>query len=161
MAIAPVDSTLRWDRLTDPLGDVELKTNSVDNVFQPKEEVRFIVRNRARQPFFGEVIGVGAGITEFCKPTLVSPGEKVMARVTTDEEPGKEEILLYATASEFGSYSLAGGGRKQLSRDPVKHIKSRIVHPFYKLERVNGSAELRADPGHVIRQRIVIETVKK
>jgi mono/diheme cytochrome c family protein len=160
--IAPVDSTLDWDRLNAPLGDVELKTNHANNQFLPRQDVHYIANNRTGEPFFVEVIGFGEGITRFCKPTLVSPGEKTMADVPNDEKAGKEEILLYASASEFGTYALAGGAGRRLLRDPAKHIKSRIVHPFYLLERgTNGRAELRADPGHMIRQRIVVETVKE
>jgi hypothetical protein len=158
--IAAIDATVTGNAPADGQADVELKTNHIDNVFAPREEVRFIVDNRLPHPVFVEVVAVGEGITRIGR-MQVKPGSQVVESLTTDDVPAREDILLYAGSNEFPSYQLVGGGRKDLTRDLAKNIRSRIVHPFYKLERGPRGIELKADPGHMYRQRIVVETRRK
>jgi hypothetical protein len=158
-AIEAVDATVRTEAAGEPTPEVELRTNHVDNVFEPKQDVVLTVHNRSKKLMYVELIGVGGRIESVQKPTPVDAGETRTVPVgQTSSKPGKDTILLFAAEKEFPPYALAGGGEDKLRLDREKGITSRIVHPLFALSRTNQGVRLRADPGPMVRRTIVVET---
>ncbi len=157
MAVVPLDGHSRRDYPAGPAPfKVELTTNKKTNVFQPGDTLFVFVANQSPHTLDIELIGsgtrggkkilasgvrVGPGQT-FQHPPQGKPGIPISPRL------GKEQITLFASDTEFPAGELLRG----------KGVASRVVHPFFGLERKDGRVKVTGDLTRLMKKTIDIET---
>jgi hypothetical protein len=157
--IEAIDATIRPTITPAATDGLELKTNHRDNIFKPGNRAKIIAHNGTNQDIFAEVVAFSTWIVEICKPQRIKPGMNVESEeFTIDDVKRKDEVILFASSNQFPGYYVVGGGEDKEVRPKGGHITSRIVHPLYKLERIDGTIQVTANPGPIIRKRIVVET---
>ncbi len=154
--IPPVDGLSRKDFPSGPPPvEVELKTNKKSSVFEPGDEIAFLVTNKGRKAIYIELIGTSArGRSVILAPstTMVGPGETYryppQGGLKARGGLGKEQVTLFARATAFpGGEVLRGDG-----------VTDRVVHPFFQIRKVAGRWRLTEDAQGLVRKTIEIET---
>ncbi len=154
--VVPIDGLSRKDfPASPPPGDVELKTNKRGNVFEPGDELVIEVKNNSHKPVYIELIGRSArGRMVILAPatTIVNAKESYrfppQGGIKIKGGVGKEQILLYASPSEFPAGELLRGD----------YVTDRVVHPFFQFRKDGTRLRLVHDVTHLVKKTIEIET---
>jgi serine/threonine-protein kinase len=154
--VEPIDGLLRRDYPAGPSPlDVEFKTNKPNNQFEPGDELVVQVKNNFGRPIYVELIGTSTrGKKTILAPatTIVKPGETYRyppnGGLKIRGDLGKEQVTLFACDEPFSPGVLLRGDR----------LTDRVVHSFYRYERLNGRLKLMDLPARLIKRTIEIET---
>jgi mono/diheme cytochrome c family protein len=151
--LVAIDGVLRRDHAASTLAaEVELKTNKLNNLFEPGDELVVSVSNKSAKPVHIELVGTssrGRKVLLTPKPVVVNPGEEFkLDPVTIKPGVGKEHVTLLASTDPLPTPELLRGNG----------VTDRVVHRFYKLTTEGGKSGLTADAAAVVKKTIDIET---
>lgn len=154
--VIPLDGLGRGDY---PAGNaslnVSLSTNRPNNIFAPGDELVVFITNRSNADVNVELIGTspqGKKVILVPSTTTLTSGQQFRfpktGSIKIQPGIGREHLTLFAASDPFESGVLLRG----------KDIVDRVVHPFFSLNRDDGSVKAGFDPGKLIKKTIAIET---
>jgi serine/threonine-protein kinase len=150
--LVAVDGVRRRDHSAGPLGEVELKTNKPNNIFEPGDELVVSVVNKSAKPIHVELVGTssrGRNVLLTPAAVVVKPGETFKLNpVAVRAGVGKEHVTMLASADPLPPAEVLRG----------TGVTDRVVHRFYRLTTDAGRARLTADAAAVVKKTIDIET---
>lgn len=154
--VVPLDGLGRTDY---PAGNAPLNvliaTNKPHNTFSPGEELVVFVTNRSASPIHMELIGTSA---QGRKVILVPATTKVAAgqqfrfpkdgSIKIQGGLGREQLTVFASTEPFETGTILRG----------KDVIDRVVHPFFMLNRDDGTVTAGFDPNKFVKRTLTIET---
>lgn len=153
--VIPIDGLTRPAYIPKTSGiDVRITTTSKSNVFAPADELLIFVENKGQHPVFIELFGrsTNGEVARILKPDAeLAAGETLRfpesGKLKVKPRLGKEEIILFASESEFAEAEIFRG----------TNVADRIVHKFYQTSAKDGF-ELENNASEMVKRTLVIET---
>jgi serine/threonine-protein kinase len=128
---------------------MELKTNLRN--LKPGDKLEISVTNKYDRPMYIELIGRSPqGEMQILIPstTLLPVGQTKKWSAPTDGQPGREQVILYASPEYFPPGYLVCG----------KYVSDRVVHDYYHIKASPTGRPVIVDCGPMIKQTLDIET---
>ena len=151
--LVAIDGVLRRDHAAGTVaGEIELKTNKPNNLFEPGNQLVVSVTNKSGKSIHVELIGTssrGQKLLLTPKPIVINPGATFNRDpVTIKPGVGREQITMLASFSPLPQAELLRGNG----------VTDRVVHRFYKLTTDGSRSRLTDDAAAVVKKTIEIET---
>jgi serine/threonine-protein kinase len=154
--VIPLDGLGRGDYPAgNPPLNVTISTNRSNNIFSPNDELVVFVTNRSNSDVNVELIGtsaLGRKVILLPSSTVLSPGQQFRfpktGTIKIQPALGRELLTVFASTEAFEPGVILRG----------KDIADRIVHPFFALNRNDGTVKPGFDAGKFTKRTIAIET---